>query len=110
MTILVYYVAQRISIDILTSIAQRILCILIRCATIIFVVYSFYGGDIMAERKAKWQNEYITRKYDRVNLTVPKGMKEKLQAHAEARGESVNGFINRAINQVMASDESGGFI
>lgn len=55
----------------------------------------------MTERKAKWQNDYIARTYDRVNLTMPKGKKEKVQAHAEARSESVNGFINRAITETM---------
>ena len=44
--------------------------------------------------------------YDRINLTVPKGQKERLQAHAEAHGESVNGFINRAIDEAIERDES----
>lgn len=60
----------------------------------------------MAERKAKWQNDYIARTYDRVNLTMPKGRKEIVQAHAEARGESVNGFINRAIQEAMDRDNA----
>ena len=42
--------------------------------------------------------------YDRINLTVAKGKKETIQAHAEARGESVNGFINRAISETMERD------
>ena len=42
-------------------------------------------------------NKYIAKAYDRINLTVPKGQKETIQAHAAASGESVNGFINRAI-------------
>lgn len=58
----------------------------------------------MAERKAKWQNDYIARTYDRINLTVPKGQKEIIQAHAESKGESVNGFINRAIAEAMERD------
>ena len=58
----------------------------------------------MAERKAKWQNDYIARAYDRVNLTMPKGKKATVQAHAEAQGESVNGFINRAIQETMERD------
>ena len=29
---------------------------------------------------------------------------EAIQAHAEARGESVNGFINRAISETMERD------
>lgn len=43
--------------------------------------------------------------YDRINLTVEKGRKEIIKAHAEARGESVNGFINRAIENQMDIDE-----
>lgn len=62
----------------------------------------------MAERKAKWQNDYIARNYDRVNLTMPKGKKEAVQTHAESQGESVNGFINRAIDQTMERDTEGG--
>lgn len=58
----------------------------------------------MAERKAKWQNEYIARTYDRINLTVPKGGKDAIKAHAESQGESVNGFINRAITEVTEMD------
>ena len=58
----------------------------------------------MAERKAKWQNDYIARTYDRVNLTIPKGQKETIKAHAEAQGESVNAFINRAITETMERD------
>ena len=46
-------------------------------------------------------NKYISKAYDRINLTVPKGQKERLQAHAEAHGESVNGFINRAISETL---------
>lgn len=53
-------------------------------------------------------NKYIAKAYDRVNLTMPKGKKEILQAHAEARGESVNGFINRAIDHEMERDTKGG--
>ena len=37
-------------------------------------------------------------------MRVPKGKKDAIKAHAEAQGESVNGFINRAIDQVMAED------
>ncbi len=42
-------------------------------------------------------NKYIAEKLDRVNLTMLKGKKETVKAHAEAQGESLNGFINRAI-------------
>lgn len=63
----------------------------------------------MAQRKAEWQNKYIAKSYDRINLTVPKGEKEKIRAYAESKGESVNGFINRAIREVMqkGKEEAG---
>ena len=46
-------------------------------------------------------NKYMKENYDRVNLTLPKGQKERIKAHAESRGESVNAFINRAISETM---------
>jgi len=52
------------------------------------------------EYKNNWQKENV----DRVNLTMAKGRKEIIKAHAEARGESVNGFINRAISETMERD------
>lgn len=58
----------------------------------------------MPARKAKWQNDYITRTYDRINLTMPKGKKEIIQAHAAAQGESVNSFINKAIDEKLERD------
>lgn len=61
----------------------------------------------MGTARTRAQNKFISKAYDRVNLTMPKGKKETIQAHAEARGESVNGFINRAIDQTMAQDNKG---
>ncbi len=64
----------------------------------------------MAVSKAqqKATNKYITNNYDRINLTVPKGHKDTIQAHAAAQGESVNRFINRAIEKQMERDAIGG--
>lgn len=53
-----------------------------------------------------YQNKFIAEKYDRINLTVPKGRKAEVQAHAVAHGKSVNGFINEAIDEKMARDKS----
>ena len=49
-------------------------------------------------------NKSIAKAYDRVNLTLLKGQKEVVQAHAEARSESVNAFIGRAILETMERD------
>lgn len=58
----------------------------------------------MGKASTRAQNRYIAKAYDRINLTVPKGKKDILQAHAEAQGESVNGFINRAIDNQITQD------
>ena len=52
-------------------------------------------------------NKYVKKNYDRINVTMPKGQKEVIRAHAEARGESVNGFINRAIEETMEREKRG---
>lgn len=49
-------------------------------------------------------NKYMKANYDRVNLTLPKGRKAELQAHAGQRGESLNGFICRAITEQLERD------
>ena len=61
----------------------------------------FWGGKTSAASI----NKYIAKAYDRINLTVPKGKKEIIQAHAEALGESVNGFLNRAAEETMDRDK-----
>lgn len=57
----------------------------------------------MAVSKAQQKavNKYMSANYDRVNVTMPKGRKDAIKAYAMIRGESVNGFINRAIQAAM---------
>jgi len=62
----------------------------------------------MATTKAAQRavNKYMKENYDRVNLTMPKGQKEEFKAHAEARGESLNGFILRAMIEARDRDNA----
>lgn len=55
--------------------------------------------------KTEYKNQWQREKVDRVNLTMPKGRKEEIRAHAEDQGESVNGFINRAIDETIRRDD-----
>ena len=59
------------------------------------------GGKASAASKNAWN----ARNYDRINLIVKKGQKQIIQQHAEKTGESVNGFINRAIEEAMQRDQ-----
>ncbi len=62
----------------------------------------------MATSKAAQRavNKYMRENYDRVNLTMPKGKKDAVQIHAAHRGESVNAFINRAIDETMEREDT----
>lgn len=60
----------------------------------------------VSKAQQKATNKYISKAYDRVNLTLPKGRKDEIQAHAAAQGESVNAFINRAISEAMKRDKA----
>ena len=59
----------------------------------------------MGKASTKAQNKYISKAYDRINLTMPKGKKETVQNHAAQRGESVNSVINRAIDEAIERDK-----
>ena len=49
---------------------------------------------------------YEDKAYDKVLVRFPKGKKDTIKAHAEAHSESVNGFINRAIEETMGRDKA----
>ena len=58
----------------------------------------------MGTARTKANNKWNAKAYDRINLTVQKGQKDAIKAHAESHGESVNGFINRAIAEATERD------
>ena len=67
------------------------------------------GGEDMAEKKREYsqaQNKatqkYIKNNYDSVLIRMPKGKKEQIKAFAESKGESLNGYVNRVIDEDMA--------
>ena len=48
--------------------------------------------------------KYEQEKVERIIFRVPKGAKEQIQKHAEAQGESLSAFLNRAAQETMARD------
>ncbi len=66
-----------------------------------------YGGDKMAVSKAQQRavNKYMKENYDVYQIRMPKGKKEVIKAHASGQCESLNGFINRAIDETMERDK-----
>jgi hypothetical protein len=63
------------------------------------------GGCIMAENQGKpstrAKNKYNAANYERIALVVPKGKKAKIKAYADSKGDSINGFVNKAIDKAM---------
>lgn len=46
-------------------------------------------------------NRYNAKAYDRISLMVKKGKKAVIQEHATSNGESLNSFINKAIDKAL---------
>ena len=59
------------------------------------------------EARKEGNRKWDAANLDRLSLALPKGSREAIKAHAAALGESVNGFIGRAIAEVMERDSDG---
>lgn len=60
----------------------------------------------MATTKAQQKAvaKYTKANYDEIKVRTAKGRKEDIQSHAQTMGESLNAFINRAIDETMERD------
>ena len=45
--------------------------------------------------------KYENKVYDKFLVRVPKGRKAEVKTHAESKAESLNGFVNRAIDETV---------
>ena len=55
-----------------------------------------------AQKRAR--DKWLTEKVEDIRFRVPKGKKAIIQEHAAKLGESVNAFINRAVDEALAHD------
>ena len=53
----------------------------------------------------KWNDENMAKKYDRIQLVVPKGRKADIEAYAKNQGESVNGLMNALLCNALGLTE-----
>lgn len=60
----------------------------------------------MGKSQTMAQNKYNAKTYDRISISVKKGIKDEWQAEAERRGESLTEYISNAIDMRMKSDNS----
>lgn len=55
----------------------------------------------MGKTSSKVKDRYNAKAYDEIKLRVPKGEKDIIKTHADKVGESVNGYIKKAIDERM---------
>ena len=56
----------------------------------------------MPTKQTKWSRAYVEKAYDRISVTVKKGKKAIIQSAAQASGETVNGLINRLLDEYIS--------
>ena len=57
------------------------------------------------EARRRANEKYNAKAYDEIKVRVSKGNKDIIKAHAESKGESINGFIKRSIDETMERDK-----
>ena len=57
----------------------------------------------------KWNDKNLKDRYDRIQIVVPKGERDRIQAVAKQNGETVSGLINRVVFAEVERIEAGGF-
>ena len=59
----------------------------------------------VSKAQQKAVNKYMKENYDRINLTLPKGMKDRLKG--AVAGQSVNAWISQAIEEKLQRENAG---
>ena len=57
------------------------------------------------KKTTKYKNKYNAANYDNLRIVVPKGRKQAVEAHAKAKGMSVNGLVNTLLRSDMGIPE-----
>lgn len=55
-------------------------------------------------KATNYKREFNAQNYDRIEITIKKGMKQSLQEAAKESGESINGYIKTAIQSRYKAD------
>ena len=63
-------------------------------------------SDARKRANKKWNDENQAKRYDRIQLVVPKGRKADIDEYAKAHGESVNGLMNTLLRESLGMTEA----
>lgn len=64
----------------------------------------------MGKSQTTAKNKYNAKSYDRISVTVKKGVKDDWKSKAKKQGLSLNAFIEQAVNQMMVSADDNSTI
>lgn len=56
-------------------------------------------------KQTAWTRKWNESNLDRISVVVPKGLKSRIQAHANENNETVNGMIGRLLRAEMKLSE-----
>ena len=59
----------------------------------------------MPKKQTEWSRNYNEKAYDRLAITVPKGQKAAVDAHAKGKGLSTNALLNELLRADMGISE-----
>ena len=58
----------------------------------------------VSEARRRANEKWLKEKVEEIKFRVPKGRKVLIQEHAARQGESVNSFLNRAVEEAIEKD------
>ena len=61
-------------------------------------------AELKGNSQTKAKNKYNAKNYDSLRIVTKKGKKDVIKSHAESKGESINAFVNRAIDETIERD------
>lgn len=59
----------------------------------------------MGKTSSQVKDRYNAKAYDEIKVRVPKGRKAEIEAAVQAEGVSVNGLINRLLQEYLQKSE-----
>ena len=60
----------------------------------------------MGKTSSVVKRKYNAKAYDRIEISVPKGRKQAVEAFAKEQGESVSGLISRLLQREMGLSDA----
>ena len=61
---------------------------------------------MVKDQRTDYKRAFNEKNYARLNITIPSGQKQAVEAHSKSKGESVNGLVNGLLRADMGLSEA----